>query len=77
MRSMLSSALKDNPHMKFGIVTGVMQIAKEDIISGLNNLKVNNIFSRELDEMFGFTADEVRAICYHFGHPEKYEEARE
>ena len=38
MRSLLSNALKSNPNLRFGVVTGVMQIAKESIFSGLNNL---------------------------------------
>ncbi|MBQ2763308.1 MAG: AAA family ATPase, partial [Candidatus Methanomethylophilaceae archaeon] len=59
------------------VITGVMQISKESIFSGLNNLEVNNIFSKDFDEMFGFTNDEVKAICEEYSHPEKYEEAKE
>ena len=77
MRELMSSALKGNDFLEFGIVTGIMQIAKESIFSGLNNLKVNNIFSAKYDEMFGFTDDEVKSICEEHGHPEKYEEAKE
>ncbi len=78
MRGMLSEVLKNgNMSMRFAVVTGVMQISKESIFSGLNNLKVNNIFSREFDEMFGFTPDEVRRFCEDYGHPERFEEAKE
>ena len=77
MRELMSSALKGNDFLEFGIVTGIMQIAKESIFSGLNNLKVNNIFSAKYDEMFGFTGDEVKAICEEHGHPEKYEETKD
>lgn len=77
MRGMLSFSLKDNPYLKFAVVTGVTQIAKESIFSGLNNLHINNIFSTKLDEMFGFTDDEVRGICKDYGMPDKYKEARE
>ena len=77
MRDLLSSVLKGNSSLEFGVVTGVMQIAKESIFSGLNNLEVNNIFSQEFDESFGFTDDEVRMICEDNGHPEKYPEAKE
>jgi len=77
MRGMLSSALKGNESLMFGVITGVMQIAKESIFSGLNNLRVNNIFGTRYDEMFGFTDDEVRAICEEHGHPERYAEAKE
>ena len=38
MRDLLSAALKNGEdYLKFGVVNGVMQIAKESIFSGLNN----------------------------------------
>ncbi len=77
VRDMMSSVLKGNDSLRFGVVTGVMQIAKESIFSGLNNLTVNSILSRDMDERFGFTPDEVERICRDYGHPEKYPEARE
>jgi len=57
-------------------MTGVMQIAKQSIFSDLNNVTVNNIFSEQSDERFGFTAEEVRAILEHYGNPKKYREAK-
>ena len=77
MRDILSSTLKGNDSLAFGVVTGVMQISKESIFSGLNNLKVNNVLSKDFDEMFGFTDDEVKSILEEYGHPERIEEARE
>ena len=77
IRDLLSTALKGNSSLKFGVVTGIMQIAKESIFSGLNNLRVNNILSTDADEMFGFTPKEVEGMCADFGHPEKFAEARE
>lgn len=77
LRDFLSSALKGNDSLRLGVVTGVMQIAKESIFSGLNNLEVNNIFSKDVDEMFGFTPKEVERMCADFGHPERFAEARE
>ena len=77
IRDLLSSVLKGNESLAFGVVTGVMQIGKESIFSGLNNLKVNNILNPEMDEMFGFTADEVKELCDYYGHPDKFNEAKE
>lgn len=77
IESLLTSGLKGNGSLKFGVVTGVMQIAKESIFSGLNNLKVNNIMSTDMDEGFGFTTEEVRKLCSDQGHPEKFDEAKE
>ena len=77
MKIMMGSLLKGNESLHFAVITGVMQITKESIFSGLNNLSVNNILSRSFDEMFGFTSDEVRRLCEDHGHPEKYDEAKD
>lgn len=77
LKGLLSEALKGNDSLKFAVVTGVMQISKESIFSGLNNISVNNVFNTESDEMFGFTSDEVNQLCIDYGHPEKYDEARQ
>ena len=77
LRRFYSLTLKGNPHMSFAVVTGVMQIAKESIFSGLNNLRVDNVFSKKFDERYGFTEPEVKDLCTYYGHPEKFEEAKE
>ena len=66
----LSSMLKSNPALQMAYVTGVMKVAKSGMFSGLNNMKVNDIFSASSDERFGFTESEVRAITEYYGHPE-------
>ncbi len=77
LRNFYSISLKSNSHMSFAALTGVMQIAKEGIFSGLNNLKVDNIFGIKFDERYGFTASEVEELCSYYGRPEKFEEAKE
>lgn len=77
LKVFLSSALKGNDSLAYGVLTGVMQISKESIFSGLNNLRVDNIFDTGNGEMFGFTPDEVKGICETYGHPEKFDEAKE
>lgn len=49
LRSMLYDALKGNDSLGFAVITGVMQISKESIFSGLDNIFVNNIFSTASD----------------------------
>jgi len=58
-RSLYSTVLKSNTHLQFSIMTGILRIAKEGIFSGLNNLKVNNIFSEKYSEYYGMTEEEV------------------
>ncbi len=77
LKGFYSSVLKSNTHMSFAVVTGIMQIAKESLFSGLNNLRVNNIFTEKFDERYGFTESEVKEICEYYGHPEKMAEAKE
>ena len=77
MSVFLSSALKSNPSLAFAVVTGVMQIAKASIFSGLNNLYVNSVFDEGFDEYWGFTENEVRRLCADFGDESRFEEARE
>ena len=58
-RSLYSTVLKSNTHLQFSVMTGILRIAKEGIFSGLNNLKVNNIFSEKYSEYYGMTENEV------------------
>ena len=75
--SFLSPILKNNDNVQMAYVTGVMQIAKESIFSGLNNLTINNVFSIGSDERFGFTEAEIKDLFAYYGHPEKFAEAKE
>ena len=60
IRPLLTSTFKDNPHLRWGIITGCLKIAKESIFTGFNNLFVNTILSkRQREECFGFTQQEV------------------
>lgn len=63
MRVFLSGALKDNKHCHMGIMTGVLRVAKEDILSGLNNLRVWTVFDEPYSQYFGFTEDEVAEMA--------------
>ena len=77
IKTVISGALKGNEDLQYGVVTGVVQISKENIFSGINNICIDNIFTTGSDDMFGFTSSEVEKMCADFGHPEKFEEIRE
>jgi hypothetical protein len=70
VRPFLSGALKDNPHLDKGVLTGVQRVSKESIFSGLNNVDVNTPLDPASDERFGFTQAEVEALASYLGHPE-------
>ena len=74
MRNLFSGGLKDNRHLSYGFMTGILRVAKESIFSGLNNLKVNSILDKRYSEYFGFTSDEIKEMCRYYGVMEKYDE---
>jgi hypothetical protein len=59
MRGILGEALKGNDDMHRAVITGILQISKESLFSGLNNLKASSLLSDEYAEHFGFTETEV------------------
>ena len=77
MRNLFSECLKDNSHLSFGLMTGVLRIAKESIFSGLNNLRVYSILDNAYSSYFGFTLREVGDIANYYGVPEKLTELYE
>ena len=77
VRNLLSSALKDNEHLEFGILTGILRIAKESLFSGLNNLVVNTILDDKYAAYFGFTENDVEEMAFYYGKTEKLPEIKE
>ena len=52
-------ALKTNPYLKMGVMTGIIRVIKAGIFSDLNNLRVYSILSKQYSDFFGFTQNEV------------------
>ena len=74
MRYFFSGGLKDNPHLAFGFLTGILRIAKESNFSGLNNLKINSILDNRYSQYFGFTSEEVKDMAKYYNVQDKYKE---
>ncbi len=74
MRNLFSGGLKDNKHLSYGFLTGILRVAKESIFSGLNNLKLNTILEDKYSEYFGFTPEEVREMVHYYNADDKYDE---
>ena len=77
MRPFFSGAFKDNPHLSFGFMTGILRIAQESIFSGLNNLKVNSVLDSDYSEYFGFTKEEAEELLHYYGDESKAGELME
>ena len=60
-------ALKTNPYLKMGIMTGIIRVVKAGIFSDLNNLKVYSILDDFYSDFFGFTQNEVEEALKYFG----------
>lgn len=76
MKTLLSTALKDNQNLQFAVITGCLKIAKESIFTGTNNFISDTIISSNLNECFGFTNQEVRKILNDAGKEEHFKEVK-
>ena len=72
-----SSALKTNNSLKYGVLTGITRVIKEGMFSGLNNLYVNTILSKDYSEYFGLLESKVIEMLEYFDMKYKIEEVRE
>ena len=77
MRNFFSGGLKDNPHLAFGFLTGILRVAKESIFSGMNNLKTYSILDDGYSSYSGFTEKEVKDMLRYYGKDDKYNELSE
>jgi hypothetical protein len=77
IRPLLSSALKDNTHLQFAVITGCLRVSKESIFTGLNNLTMISVLNREYSEYFGFTQDEADTMLKYYDLDKKREVLRD
>ena len=76
MRNLFSAVLKDNEDLEYGILTGILRVAKESLFSGLNNLSVNTVLDSRYSSFFGFTLHEVEEMARYYRKEEKLEELK-
>ena len=62
IRGMFGSALKTNPNLEKGIVTGCLRITHESIFTGVNNFSVYGINDEPYRSFIGFTHQEVHEL---------------
>jgi len=66
-KSFYGAVLKDNEYLEMGVMTGILRVAKENIFSGLNNIKVHSILNERFTEYFGVLENEVETALKDFG----------
>ncbi|MDR2591635.1 MAG: AAA family ATPase, partial [Chitinispirillales bacterium] len=77
IRPLLSSALKDNQHLKMGVITGCLRVSRESIFTGLNNLDTASVLDNKYSGYFGFTQREVDAMLNYYGFDAKTQIVRD
>ncbi len=77
MKNLFSAALKTNPSLEKGILTGCLRIAKESIFTGLNNFHVYSIFDDRTASYYGFTPEETFEMLEYYQLDQYYGEVRE
>ena len=76
IRSRFESALKTNPYLEKGVITGCLRISKESIFTGLNNLKTDSVLHTDYANSFGFTESEVTDMLSYYALSDKLEEVK-
>ena len=60
MKNFLGATLKDNNYLEKGVLTGILRISKDSMLSGLNNLEVyTTLYDPLYAPYFGFTDQEL------------------
>ena len=59
----MSSALKTNPYLERGVITGCLRVSKESSLSGLNNVESHTILTRGSASSLGLNLRKCK-ICY-------------
>ena len=71
IRSLFESALKTNPSLNFAVITGCLRITKESIFTGLNNLEIISVLTKDYSQYFGFTPQDVGELLEYYHLSEK------
>ena len=61
-RSLLGAALKSNPYLARGLLTGILRIAKASLLSELNNLREYTLLDKRFITSYGFREQEVEEL---------------
>lgn len=77
LRKFFGQALKKNDSLYLAVLTGCIQISKESVFTGFNNLKAYSIIDEDFDECFGFTKHEIKELLEYYYISSKHEILKE
>lgn len=67
LATLLRSSLKNSGDLKYAMLTGIQRVAKENILSDLNNLVVCDVTDQRNASYFGFTNNETQELLEYYG----------
>ena len=62
MRNLLSEALKGNHALARGVLTGILRVSKDSMLSGLNNPTTYTMLDKAYSSHFGFSEEETNRL---------------
>lgn len=65
--ALYGAAFKGNPYMEKALLTGVQQLDKENILSGLNNSVICTVNDEAYRQYFGFDAEDAQRLLETYG----------
>jgi len=74
---MFSSGLKDNLYVGGAVITGCLQIAKNQVFTGLNNPAICPVTSAKYAQYFGFTKEETTELLHYYGLDSRMDDVRD
>lgn len=66
LATLLRSSLKNSGDLKYAMLTGIQRVAKENILSDLNNLVVCDVTDQRYASYFGFTNNETQELLEYY-----------
>jgi len=77
IKEMFSNGMKTNGALQAGIITGCLQIAKNQIFTGLNNPGIYTVARPVFARYFGFTKEETAEMLHYFGLDDRAKDVRD
>ncbi len=62
LKAMFGDALKGNNSLEKGIMTGILRLSKNKMLSDINNLKLYSLMQSQYSKHFGFDLNEVKSL---------------
>ncbi len=76
MKTLLGAALKGNDSLKKGLMTGILRLSKNNMLSDLNNLEVYSALDDHYSQYYGFSEEEVNTLFQICGLTHQAEEIK-